>query len=332
MSSQSQGVSNKAQPWSGSASSTPQYHPALYGANASTVSQAASFTRSSPTSSMSFTPSSGVAYPTSQSLESHSSHLPPPYPSEEEVLPGDAETHYTMDQLKTSDPNRYAERLAELQGINYTIAIDMSGTMTEDMDNFIKGKTVTRIQAIREFMKVMTKSLMKLGTLNMMTFADSVEIVRDIRDASQAKAIIDQEPDIIAGTYMAEMLQVHTSAVLDQWRKGNRIRDFLLVFGDGEPSDGEDKVKQIIENYAAEICKLGGNDNSVTIAFVQVDEEPDATTFFADLNDNLAQRVATKLKQLGLITKDTFDVVSVRQFKTLRGKNPIHFVSECVHG
>lgn len=162
-----------------------------------------------------------------------------------------------------------------LSEYDFIVAIDTSGSMGDPVK---PGSSVTRWQAVQESAMTLVRDVEKLDSdgLGLVLFGGS-----NVRSFDGVTS--DKIRDIFASsgprgsTPLAEAL----TEALKLAGKSDK-KDFIVVFTDGVPDD---------KDAAAKVIRDASNrqetDDSLTILFVQVGNDPYATSYLKGLDDNL---------------------------------------------
>jgi hypothetical protein len=272
----------------------------------------------------------------------------------QEVLPGAGASVFeypgqglNVTTMKQTNPAGYQEALRRLDNRQYCLGTDASGSMTVPDVELVRGEPkVSRFGAVGEFACVMAETCKrhdKDGGLTIYEFGRRVT-KRENAAPAQIKSIYGgQGPNSTDGTAMVSMARMFKDDVLAAWRGGNREPYSLVVFTDGEPSwesrtNPQQEIDAIISELAVEICKMGGDDESIAISFIQVGpdqeynratrnmEDTAATRFLKHLDDELGEIIANAMKAQGVRRPDgslfqdkTFDIVDTKHLEQVKG-------------
>lgn len=164
---------------------------------------------------------------------------------------------------------------AALSEYDFIIAIDTSGSMGEPVK---AGSTTTRWQAVQESAITLIRDVEKLDSdgLGLVLFGgDTVQSFDQVDVAKARDVFAAMSPR--GSTPLAEAL----TEALKLAGKSSK-KDFIVVFTDGVPND---------KAAAAEVLRNAANrqetDDSLTILFVQVGDDSNASAYLKNLDDDL---------------------------------------------
>lgn len=166
----------------------------------------------------------------------------------------------------------------DLRNYDFVVAIDKSGSMAEagsqpGMSRWKEAQEVTAAIANKA-------SAFDSDGITVVPFANSHKIYENVTQAKVAQVFAENEPN--GGTNTAGVLK----AIFDS-RQGNPKPVIVVVVTDGQPND-EEAVKRVIRDYAATLPDNGeGDTDACGVLFLQVGNDPDATEFLRDLDNNL---------------------------------------------
>lgn len=160
-----------------------------------------------------------------------------------------------------------------LSEYDFVVVVDASGSMeTED----VKGRS--RWAAVQETAEQFTRDLSKIDSdgLGLVVFSgQSVDSFDGVNVAKLSEVFASRRPR--SSTPLAEAL----TAALALAGKSDK-KDFIIVFTDGVPDDKAAAAKVIIDaSHQQE------TDDALTILFVQVGDNADATAYLKSLDDDL---------------------------------------------
>lgn len=165
-----------------------------------------------------------------------------------------------------------SQTAASLTEYDFIIAIDTSGSMGESY----KGRT--RWEVVQESAMTFIRDVEKIDSdgLGLVLFGGSTIKTFDGVTSEKARdAFATSSPR--GGTPMAEAI----TAALGLAGKSDK-KDFIVVFTDGVPDD---------KSAAAEVIRKASHaqetDDALTILFVQVGDDPSATSYLKMLDDDL---------------------------------------------
>lgn len=177
-----------------------------------------------------------------------------------------------------------AKNLAEY---DFIIAIDKSGSMSQPGSHGL-----SRWKEAQEItLAVATKAAeFDDDGITVIAFARTFNLYDNVTAAKVAQVFAENEP--IGGTDTAGVLNL----VFDRYSQSKRANArtkpvILIVVTDGEPDD-QQAVKNAIIRFAATLQDNGrGDTDEFGILFLQVGNDPGATKFLRDLDNNLAAKV-----------------------------------------
>lgn len=162
----------------------------------------------------------------------------------------------------------------KLSNYDLTVLIDASGSMNEPVK---AGATRTRWQSVQETAVDIARTMEKLD-------ADGIDVVRFSGAGIQVHQGVTADkvkeafiPRPSSSTPLAEAL----TEALKLAGKSDK-KDLIVVFTDGVPDDERAAAKVIID-----AANRQENDDDLTILFVQVGDDAQATAFLRKLDDNL---------------------------------------------
>jgi Mg-chelatase subunit ChlD len=165
--------------------------------------------------------------------------------------------------------------VATLTEYDFIVAIDTSGSMGEPVK---AGSTITRWESVQEAAMTFIRDIEKMDDdgIGLVLFGGSnVQSFDGVNSAKAREAFSNNSPR--GGTPLAEAL----SAALNLAGKSAK-KDFIIVFTDGVPND---------QAAAAQVIRAASNrqesDDALTILFVQVGDDPQATAYLKSLDDSL---------------------------------------------
>lgn len=161
-----------------------------------------------------------------------------------------------------------------LSNHDFIVAIDFSGSM----GSIDAGHSKTRIQRAKESVIGLVSELSQVDAdgIDLITFQGSEVIhTAGVKDTTGVEAVFNRRAS--GGTPTAEAL---TKAF--QVAGKSDKPDFIVVITDGIP-DNEDSLRNVIINQA----NSQDTDEELTVLFIQIGNDPDATKFLTDLDDNL---------------------------------------------
>jgi len=170
-----------------------------------------------------------------------------------------------------SDINAAAAKLSEY---DFFILIDTSGSMSEPVK---AQSTTTRWQAVQEAALTLIRDVEKIDSdgLGMVLFGSTVQAFENVGVAQARDVFATTTPR--GGTPLAEALTEGLRLAGKSAKK-----DFIVVFTDGVP-DEQGPVTAVIKNAANALEK----DEDLTILFVQVGDNAEATAYLKSLDNEL---------------------------------------------
>jgi Mg-chelatase subunit ChlD len=140
------------------------------------------------------------------------------------------------------------------------------------------GSTVTRWSAVQEAAKTLIRDVSKIDSdgIGLVLFGgSSIQSYDGVTSDKATKVFDDNEPR--GGTPLAQAL----TACLALAGKSSK-KDMIVVFTDGVPDDPEAAKKVILD-----AANLQETDDALTILFVQVGDNAQATEYLKGLDDDL---------------------------------------------
>lgn len=164
---------------------------------------------------------------------------------------------------------------ASLTEYDFVVAIDTSGSMGEPVK---PGSSVTRWEAVQETAMTFIRDIEKIDSdgIGLVLFGGTNVTAEDNVTSDKARTVFaNRSPR--GSTPLAEAL----TAALALAGKSDK-KDFVIVFTDGVPDD---------KAAAAEVIRKASHnqetDDALTILFVQVGNDANATKYLASLDDDL---------------------------------------------
>jgi Mg-chelatase subunit ChlD len=164
---------------------------------------------------------------------------------------------------------------ATLTEYDFIVAIDTSGSMGEPVK---AGSTITRWESVQEAAMTFIRDIEKLDDdgIGLVLFGGSnIQSFDGVNSAKAREAFANNSPR--GGTPLAEAL----TAALQLAGKSAK-KDFIIVFTDGVPND---------QAAAASVIRNASNqqqsDDALTILFIQVGDDAQATAYLKSLDDSL---------------------------------------------
>jgi hypothetical protein len=171
--------------------------------------------------------------------------------------------------------------VSRLSGYDIIVGIDRSGSMGDPGKS---GKS--KWEEAQEGTKALVREAIKVDsdgvTLCLFNGADTLKEYKNVKDA----AVVDQiftENSPMSGTPTNVLLNKYLGEYLTAKKAGNNPKPIILgVVTDGEPTDRK-ATKAAIINATKDMEK----DGEIGISFIQIGNDPGATSFLQDLDDNL---------------------------------------------
>lgn len=185
-----------------------------------------------------------------------------------------------------------------LEGRNYTIIIDKSGSMaTRDQAG---GKS--RWQAVQESTIAIASKCEELDPdgITVYTFANRFKRYDNVNSAKVEQIFKENEP--IGGTNLVAVLQ----DALNHHFQGGKP-ETILVITDGEPDDRKSVFETIIQ-----ATKKLNTDEDLGISFIQIGTDPQATQFLKALDDQL-QGVGAKFDIVDTVTFQDMEDMTLQE-------------------
>lgn len=160
-----------------------------------------------------------------------------------------------------------------LSEYDFIVVVDASGSMSTDD---VKGRT--RWEAVQETAEQFTRDLSKIDAdgIGLVIFnGQAVKSYDGVNVSKLTEAFASTSPR--SSTPLAEAL----TEALKLAGKSDK-KDFIIVFTDGVPDDKAAAAKVIVE-----AANKQDSDDALTILFVQVGSDAQATKYLQDLDDNL---------------------------------------------
>ena len=164
---------------------------------------------------------------------------------------------------------------ATLTEYDFIVAIDTSGSMGEPVK---AGSTITRWESVQEAAMTFIRDIEKMDDdgIGLVLFGGSnIQSFDGVNSAKAREAFANNSPR--GGTPLAEALTAALSLAGKSAKK-----DFIIVFTDGVPND---------QAAAASVIRNASNqqqsDDALTILFVQVGDDAQATAYLKSLDDSL---------------------------------------------
>jgi Mg-chelatase subunit ChlD len=164
---------------------------------------------------------------------------------------------------------------ATLTEYDFIVAIDTSGSMGEPVK---AGSTITRWESVQEAAMTFIRDIEKMDDdgIGLVLFGGSnIQSFDGVNSAKAREAFANNSPR--GGTPLAEALTAALSLAGKSAKK-----DFIIVFTDGVPND---------QAAAAQVIRAASNkqesDDALTILFIQVGDDAQATAYLKSLDDSL---------------------------------------------
>lgn len=165
------------------------------------------------------------------------------------------------------------EQLAKLAGYDFIVLADASFSMRTDD---VKGRT--RWDSMQETLEGFSRDLIKLDEdgIGLVIFNGTEIKVQDgVTVEKLREAFAAARPNSSTPLYEALVEGLKLAGKSDK-------KDFIIVFTDGVP-DNKDAVKKLIIDTANKQV----NDDDLTILFIQVGSDSEATAYLKSLDDDL---------------------------------------------
>lgn len=166
-----------------------------------------------------------------------------------------------------------APNLAKLSEFDFILAIDASGSM-----GTTEGNGRSRWANVHETAVAIARTLGKIDSdgLGLVIFGGSnIQSFDGVNAEKIDEVFSHREP--MGSTPLAEALQ----AAIKLAGKSDK-KDFIVVFTDGVPNDKAAAAKVIIDQASSQ-----ETDDELTILFIQVGNDPQATAYLKSLDDDL---------------------------------------------
>jgi predicted metal-dependent peptidase len=185
---------------------------------------------------------------------------------------------------------------------NYYVVIDRSGSMGEPVSSFSK---VSRWDAVKEYAVTVARECDKLDDDGIDVYLFNKNFIRFENTTADKVDDIFKKHSPAGGTDFIPVL----TDVFDRHFKSDKPST-VLVFTDGEPSEGEEGQKALAKLLVATANRLEG-DSELGISFVQIGNDPKASAFLKKLDDDLV-KVGAKFDIVDTKTCDDLDNISVQ--------------------
>lgn len=183
---------------------------------------------------------------------------------------------------------------------NYVVCIDRSGSMGESVG---KGSPVTRWDAVKEYALTMARECEKFDDDGIDVYLFNTKFEKFPNTTADKVDDIFKKNSPMGGTNFVPVLQ----DVFNCHFASNKPTT-VLVFTDGEPSDGATGQKAVAKLLIDTANKLEG-DAELGISFIQIGRDPAATAFLKKLDDDL-QSAGAKFDIVDAKTCDDLDSVN----------------------
>lgn len=163
---------------------------------------------------------------------------------------------------------------------DYTLILDKSGSMgTEDQPG---GKS--RWDAVKEGTEALTRTLVKLDPdgVNLYCFNNKHKFYENVTPEKVGQVFNENQPN--GSTNLADVLKDALSKFHSRKNAGQLKEngETIIVVTDGEPDDRKAVAKTIVE-----ATKKLDKDEELAILFLQIGNDPGATSFLKRLDDEL---------------------------------------------
>lgn len=192
-------------------------------------------------------------------------------------------------------------KLEELAMRNYVLLIDQSGSMGEQVG---RSNKTSRWAYAKESALALARKLDTIDTdgIDVYTFNKSFQKFTGVNADKVAQIFSQNQP--MGGT---DFVPVVTDA-LNVHFAGNKPTT-IIILTDGEPSSGQEGQKALAKLIIGAANKIEG-DAELAIQFIQVGDDPAATSFLKKLDDDL-QSAGAKFDIVDSKTVDDLENVSI---------------------
>lgn len=173
----------------------------------------------------------------------------------------------------------------DLSTYDFVIAIDRSGSMTQPgAHNQSRWK-----EAQETALAIATKAAeFDDDGITIIPFANTLKVYDNVTPDKVTQIFTENEPN--GGTDTAALLKAVFARYSDAKSKGEAKPVILVVITDGEPND-KNAVKSEIKSFAETLTDNGAGDtDEFGILFLQIGNDPAATSFLKELDDNLGAK------------------------------------------
>lgn len=171
--------------------------------------------------------------------------------------------------------NAATQTAVSLTEYDFVVVIDTSGSMGEPVK---AGSSISRWESVQESALTFVRDIEKLDSdgLGLVLFGGTnIKSLDGANTDAVRKAFAESGPR--GGTPLAQAL----TAALALAGKSDK-KDFIIVFTDGVPDDKAAAAKVIVD-----AANKQETDDSLTILFIQVGDNADATAYLKSLDDDL---------------------------------------------
>lgn len=182
---------------------------------------------------------------------------------------------------------------------DYELIIDKSGSMSGGSG--FAGSKLSRWEAVRESAFALATKVQPLDPdgIDVTVFSSSSKTYPNTTPDKVEQVFKENDPS--GGTNLAGVLKTR----LDAWAADGHKPKTFLVITDGAPDSQEDAADEIVR-----ATKGMDDDSQLGISFLQIGNDPGATSFLKYLDDNLVSAKGAK-----------FDVVDTVTFADIDGGN-----------
>lgn len=194
---------------------------------------------------------------------------------------------------------------------DYVLLLDRSGSMGEVVS---KSNSQSRWKYAEESTKALARRIGEFDSdgIDVYPFGSGFQKITGVTADKVAEIFTNTAPN--GGT---DFVPVLTEVFAEHFRKGNKPTT-VIVMTDGEPSNGDAGKKALKDLIVATTKKLEG-DAELAVSFLQVGDDPAATKFLKELDDDLVKAGAK------------FDIVDTKTFADLEGMSAEEFLTAAVN-
>lgn len=167
---------------------------------------------------------------------------------------------------------------------NYTLIVDRSGSMDSP-----DGRFASRWSSAQKAVTKLVEAIFRYDvdkSVPLYLFDDQVEFIGECTDASQIKGVFESYRPR-GTTDLAKCLDVAMEKYSGKRANVEHVpgSTFIVILDGG--ADDPEAVKRVIRKYADPANGYVKNHCDIAISFVQLGEDPSATAFLKDLDDNM---------------------------------------------